>query len=117
MGIRPLSDVAVIQLEPPCTRSRGGLIRPDTRQHPIRTGHVLRVGPGRRWKSKTTGKWVFWPMDLKVGERIAFLAAVLQTKQGKSLQSSFSLGENEALIRETDVLFVIEDGEDVEISA
>ncbi len=117
MALRPLSDVLVVELEPPRTKTRGGLIRPDTKQHPIRVGRVLRAGPGRRWKSKATGKMVFWPMEAKPGERICFMAALLQTQQGRQIQGGYALGDNEALIRETDVLFVIDEGDDVEISA
>jgi co-chaperonin GroES (HSP10) len=117
MSLRPRSDALVIELEPPRTTTRGGIIHPDTKQHPIRTGRVVRAGPGRLWKSKATGKLIFWPMDVKVGERICFMAALLQTQQGRQVQSGYALNDNEALIRETDVLFVIEDGDNVEITA
>lgn len=112
--IRPVSDVLLIRLEPPKTEV-AGIIRPDTRQHPIRVGRVLRCGPGRSWKHKQTGKWSFWAVEAKPGDRVVFMAALLQTGQGRQVASSFAVADDQALIHETDVLMVIDGDEDVEI--
>jgi co-chaperonin GroES (HSP10) len=75
--------------------------------HPalIRQGVVTDAGPGRHYVDG-----VYKGMDVKVGERVAFLAATMDTKQGWQLTDRV-LGKDQALIRETDVLLVIEEGE------
>jgi chaperonin GroES len=117
VSVRPLSDVLVVRLEKARTTTAGGLIRPDTRQHPIRIGRVLQAGPGRRWKDRRTGQWSFWPTEAKPGDRVVFLAALLQTREGRQRSTSYSLDDDEALIRETDVLLVIDQDDPVEIDA
>jgi hypothetical protein len=52
-------------------------------------------------------------MEVQVGDRVVFAAALLDTKQGKSV--AHVLADDEALIRETDVLLVIPQGENIEI--
>jgi len=52
------------------------------------------------------------PLGVFVGDRVAFHMANLQTKQGKEL--CYRLDEGQGLIRESDVLFVLE--ADVEVS-
>lgn len=103
MSLRPLSDWVLVDLDPVPgeNASPGGIILP----HPalIRTGVAKRVGPGRLYADG-----VYKRTDLRVGERVVFLAAVLDTKQGHQLAGM--LGENEALVRESDVLFVDEEG-------
>lgn len=93
--------------------TEGGIIRPLIRQNPSRIGTVLRAGPGRRWKDRKTGKWSFWAMEAKPGDRVVFAAALLDVSQGKAL--AHVLDDNEAIIRETDVLLVIEQGTDINI--
>lgn len=115
MKLRPLNDVLLVRLEPARTTTAGGIVRPDTKQHPIRIAEVLRVGPGKRWKNARTGKFEYWPTDARPGDRVVFLAALLQTEQGQQQRRSYSLEDNQALIRETDVLFVVPKGEEVEI--
>lgn len=116
MNIRPISDVLLVKLEPPRTTTYGGILRPDTSQHPVRVGHVVRAGPGRWWKNRHSGQWTFWSTEAKPGDRVVFLAALLQTQQGRQLQSSFALNDDEALIRETDVMLVLPEGEEIEVS-
>lgn len=111
MNVRPLHDVLIVELEPVRETTSGGLIVPATVSPSIRTGRVLRAGPGRAWKPLEGGKKVFWPMDVRVGERVAFFTANLEHKQGR--QICYVLGDNEALLRETDVLFVVDDGVEV----
>lgn len=116
MNIRPLSDVLIVRLEPPRTKTRGGLIIPDTKPHPLRIGHVVRVGPGRSWKNRSTGKLAFWATEAQPGDRVLFMAALLQTGQGRQLTQGYALADDEALIRETDVLLVIDAGETAEFN-
>lgn len=113
MKFRPLRDVLLVRLEPARDITAGGIIRPLVRQNPSRIGTVLRAGPGRYWKDRTTGKMSFWPMEAKPGDRVVFAAALLDVSQGKAL--AHVLDDGQALIRETDVLLVIPQGEEVDI--
>lgn len=115
MKIRPVSDVLLVQLEPARTTTPAGIIRPDTKQHPIRVGRVLRTGPGRWWKNRHTGKWSYWAVEARPGDRVVFLAALLQTGHGRQMQRNFSLDDDQAMIRETDVMLVIDSTDNVEI--
>ena len=81
--------------------SKGGIILVDVEF--IRTGVALVVGPGNRFVDR------YVKMELQVGERVCFFAGAMDTKQGQAMRARLS--EDEALIRETDVLFVI-DGDD-----
>jgi co-chaperonin GroES (HSP10) len=63
---------------------------------------VLAVGPGRRNKK---GKLI--PTQVKVGDRFPFFKGASETRQGHAL--AMLLDENEALLLESDVLFVAEE--------
>jgi len=104
--LKPLHDYLVVELEPIKEFSRGGIIK--VAPEPIRTGRVKAIGPGRLYEDR------FVPTMLKVGERIAFFQAVTQTKQGHS--NRYSLCDSEELLRETDALFVLPEGLDLEVT-
>ena len=106
MKLRPLHDHIVVELEPVKEFTRGGIIK--VAPEPVRTGHVKAVGPGRLYMDK------FIPTELKVGDRIAFFQAVTDTLQGKLLH--WRLPDNTVLLRETDTLFVLPDGLDMEVT-
>jgi co-chaperonin GroES (HSP10) len=98
-------DWVRVRVDPAPVKSSGGIHLVGA--VPVRTATVLATGPGRRNR-----KGVLVPMELKVGDRFPFLKAVTETKQGHAL--GLLLEENEALIRENDVLFIME--EDVEVT-
>jgi co-chaperonin GroES (HSP10) len=102
MMLRPLSDWVLVELLPERERAVGAIVRVGS--DPIRLGRVLRAGPGRRLKG---GALV--AMGLVPGERIAFFRAVSETAEGRAIATELS--DSEALIRERDVLLVIEEGE------
>ena len=112
MRVRPLHDHVIVELEPAKELSRGGIIL--TTPEPVRIGRVISVGPGRLYRKTEGGKAHLVPTELKGGERIAFFQAVTQTKQGYEL--CYRLPENQAMLRETDALFVIPDGVDIEVT-
>jgi chaperonin GroES len=114
MNVRPLHDVLLIDIEQEKKVSSGGIILPDSSREPIRIGKVVAAGPGRSWKVRD-GKKTFWPMQAEAGDRVAFFMANLETKQGYQL--CHVLGEGHGLIRETDVLFVIPEGENIEVTS
>lgn len=112
MPLRPIHDHVVVELEPVKEFTRGGIIK--VSPEPVRVGRVLAVGPGRFYQKSEGGKGHFVPTELKGGERIAFFQAVTQTQQGYQL--SYRLPENQALLRETDALFVIPEGVEIEVT-
>jgi co-chaperonin GroES (HSP10) len=72
----------------------------------VRTGTVLKTGPGKFYTDK-----VYKPIDIKVGEHVAFFAGNMDTKQGKEIRSFIE--DDEALLPEPAILFAfeLEDGE------
>lgn len=104
MTFRPLNDWVLVTMDPlpAANTSGGGIIL--TQPALIRKGAVVAAGRGR-----TYSDGVYKPCTLRVGDRVAFLSAVLESKQG--YQVSGILAPNEALIREPDVLFIIEEGD------
>ena len=103
MPIRPLQDRVLLDLDPVKNESRGGILL--LGHDPIRTGKVLRVGPGFQFKDK------YVPTEVKPGERVAFLQAVLETRSEK--QINWCLPSNQALIREGDILGVVDERTDI----
>lgn len=116
--VRLLSDRLHVRLDPRKEKTAGGLVIPDTQAQPVRTGVILRRGPGRYVKTRRgrTDEYrdVFRPMEAQTGERVAFLIGSVDTKSGQAV--THYLQEDERVIREDDVLFVIPDGIDVEVS-
>jgi co-chaperonin GroES (HSP10) len=111
------SDRVLVRLDPRRTHTRGGLVIPDTEAQMIRTGVILQTGPGKwvKTRRRVTQDYreVLRPIEARVGERVAFFIGSVDTKSGQAV--SFHLREDERLIREEDVLFVIEEG-DVEVT-
>jgi chaperonin GroES len=107
MKLRPLGDWVLIELEPEKRKSKGGILMPGP--EPVRIARALRVGPGR-YNDK--GKFV--PTEIKPGERFPFFKAVADTGQNKYVGER--LPEDQEMIRESDILFVVEGKGDPEIS-
>jgi len=112
MKLRPLFDVLVVRLDPAATETSGGIVLPGTSPSPIRTGVVVRAGPGRHtYRAHRNRRGMsnegFRPTDVRVGERVVFLAALLDTQQGK--QVGYWLGDGVGLIHESDVLMACSD--------
>jgi hypothetical protein len=99
-----LSDWVLIELEPTPPLTNGGLIKIGS--DPVRIARALKVGPGRHYRDR------FVPTQIKPGDRFPFFKAASDTKQGKQLAEK--LPEGQDLVRESDILFVIE--ENVEVS-
>ena len=93
--IRPLANWLVVRLEEP--RKQSSVIVMNETSN-VRTAEVLRVGPGK-----------LGPIGVEVGERVAFLRWNLEHKPGKQLAAALAeLGEDIAMIKAEDVLFVFE---------
>jgi hypothetical protein len=91
---------------------------PDSSDPHIRTGVVLQTGPGRqrlhRRRSTQEYREVFHPIEVREGERVAFLIGSVDTKSGKAVTQY--LEDDERMLREDDLLFVIPEGTTVEVS-
>jgi len=99
MKIRPLYDrIVVKRIEETEEKVRGGIIIPDTAKEKPQEGVILAVGQGKRLDD---GK--LCPLDVKVGDRVLF---------GKYSGSEVPVkleGEDVLILREDEVLGVIED--------
>jgi len=96
MNIRPLQDRILVQRLKEEEKSRGGIIIPDSAKEKPMEGKVIAVGKGKILKD---GK--IWGIDVKKGDRILF---------SKYAGTGVEIGGEEHLImREDDVLGVIED--------
>ncbi|TPN09914.1 co-chaperone GroES [Mesorhizobium sp. B2-3-3] len=95
MTFRPLHDRILVRRIEAEEKTAGGIIIPDTAKEKPQEGEVIAVGPGARDDS---GKLV--PLDVNVGDRILF---------GKWSGTEIKLnGEDLIIMKETDVMGVIE---------
>jgi chaperonin GroES len=97
MNVRPLHDRLIIQRLEEGEQKVGGIIIPDTAKEKPQQGKVIAVGNG---KTKDDGKRL--PLDVKAGDRILF---------GKYSGQEIKLdGEEYLIMREDDVLAIIDNG-------
>ncbi len=95
MKFRPLGDRVLVKRVEEETKTKGGIIIPDTVKEKPQEGEVIAVGSGARDDS---GKIV--PLDVKVGDKILF---------GKWSGSEVKIdGEDLLIMKESDVLGVLE---------
>ncbi|HMJ12995.1 MAG TPA: co-chaperone GroES [Polyangiaceae bacterium] len=95
MQVRPLQDRVLIKREKEEQTSAGGIIIPDSaKEKPIR-GEIVAIGNGKIQEDGTTRK-----PDVRVGDRVLF-----GKYQGTEVQID---GEERLIIREDDILGVIE---------
>ena len=95
MKIRPLHDRILVKRIEEEAKSKGGIIIPDTAKEKPQEGKVIAVGKG-----KVTDDGELRPLDVHKGDRILF---------GKYSGTEIQLeGEEHLIIREDDVLAVLE---------
>ncbi len=95
MKFRPLHDRVVIKRVEEDTKTKGGIIIPDTAQEKPMQGEIIAVGPGGRDEA---GKLT--PLDVKKGDRILF---------GKWSGTEVKIDGTEYLImKESDVMGVLD---------
>ena len=95
MKLRPLQDRILVQRVEEETKTKGGIIIPDTAKEKPAEGKVVSVGEGRVGED---GKRV--ALEVKAGDRILF---------GKYAGTEVKIeGEEYLIMREDDVLGVIE---------
>jgi chaperonin GroES len=94
--IRPLNDRIIVRRVEDQEQMRGGLYIPDTAKEKPQEGKVIAVGNGKLLEN---GNRI--PIDLKAGDRVLF---------GKYAGTEIKLdGEEYLILREDDVLGVIDD--------
>jgi chaperonin GroES len=95
MKFRPLHDRVVVRRVDEDTKTKGGIIIPDTAQEKPMQGEIIAVGPGKR---DDAGKLI--PIDLKAGEMVLF---------GKWSGTEVKIdGEELLIMSESDIMGVIE---------
>ncbi|HOC58969.1 MAG TPA: co-chaperone GroES [Smithellaceae bacterium] len=95
MKIRPLQDRIIVKRLEEETKTKGGIIIPDTAKEKPIEGKVIAVGTG---KKTDDGKKI--PVDVKVGDKVLF------SKYGGTEVKID--GEEYLIMREDDILGVIE---------
>ena len=99
MKVRPLHDRVIIERIEESEQRVGGIIIPDSAKEKPQQGKVIAAGNG---KAKDDGRRV--PLDVKAGDTILF---------GKYSGQEIKLdGEEYLIMREDEVLAVLEDGTD-----
>ncbi len=95
MNIRPLQDRVILKRVKEEEKTKGGIIIPDTAKEKPIEGEVVAVGNGKMLEDGTIKK-----LDVKVGDRVLF---------GKYSGTEVKLdGEERLIVREDDILAVIE---------
>ncbi len=95
MKFRPLGDRVLVKRVEEESRTKGGIIIPDTAKEKPQEGEVVAAGPGARDDS---GK--VQPLELKAGDKILF---------GKWSGTEVKVdGEDLIIMKESDVLGVLE---------
>ena len=95
MKVRPLNDrILAVRMEEN-TKTKGGIIIPDTAKEKPLEGKVMAVGPG---KMDDTGKRI--PLDVKRGDKILF-----SKYAGTEIKIN---GVEHLFLKEDDILGVIE---------
>ena len=97
MKFRPLGDRVVVRRVQEDQKTPGGIIIPDTVQEKPQEGEIIAVGPGAL---DDNGKRI--PMDVKKGDE------VLYSKYGGTETKDPTTGEDLLVLRESDVLALIE---------
>src|SRR3954462_993473 len=95
MKFRPLHDRVVVRRVDEDTKTKGGIIIPDTAQEKPMQGEIIAVGPGGRDEA---GKLI--PIDVKVGDVVLF---------GKWSGTEVKIdGQDLLIMKESDIMGVID---------
>ena len=95
MKFRPLHDRVVVKRVDEDTKTKGGIIIPETAQEKPMQGKIIAVGPGARDES---GKLV--PLDVKKGDLVLF---------GKWSGTEVKIDGDELMImKESDIMGVLD---------
>ena len=96
MKFRPLHDRVVVRRIDSDSKTKGGIIIPDTAQEKPQEGEVVSVGPGKR-----NEKGDIVALEVKAGDRVLF---------GKWSGTEVKIdGEDLLIMNESDIMAVLED--------
>jgi chaperonin GroES len=95
MKVRPLGDRVLVKRIKEEEKTKGGIIIPDTAKEKPQEGHVMAVGSGTTVQD---GKLV--PLEVKTGDKVLF-----SRYSGNDIKLE---GEEHLIVRESDILGVIE---------
>ena len=104
MKFRPLHDRVVVKRIEEDTKTAGGIIIPDTAKEKPQQGEVIAVGPGARDESGKVNA-----LDVKVGDRVLFAKW-----SGSEVKID---GEDLLIMKESDILGIIEGKASVRVAA
>ncbi|HTO55882.1 MAG TPA: co-chaperone GroES [Myxococcota bacterium] len=94
MKIRPLHDRVLVKRIEEESKTKGGIIIPDTAKEKPQEGRVVAVGSGKILEDGTVR-----PLDVKAGDKILF---------GKYSGSEITLdGDEHIILREEDLLAIL----------
>ena len=94
MKFRPLHDRVVVKRVQEETKTKGGIIIPDTATEKPQQGEVIAVGPGARGENGEIA-----PLDVKAGDKVLF---------GKWSGTEVKIdGEDLVIMKETDIMGVL----------
>jgi len=97
MNFRPLHDRVLVRRLEEEQKTAGGIIIPDTAKEKPMQGEVIAVGPGAK-----NDKGEVSPPDVKAGDRVLF---------GKWSGTEVKIdGEELLIMKETDIMGIIENG-------
>lgn len=104
MKFRPLHDRVLVRRIEEDTKTAGGIIVPDTAKEKPMQGKVIAVGPGARDEN---GKLI--PLEIRTGDRVLF---------GKWSGTEVKIdGEDLLIMKESDILGVLEGAGSVRVAA
>jgi len=95
MSVKPLDDRVLIKQSQAEERTAGGIVLPDTAKEKPQRGKVVATGPGKLLDSGERGQ-----MSLKKGDQVFYAKY-----SGAEVKID---GEEYVILRETDVLAVVE---------
>ena len=95
MKFRPLHDRVLVKRVEEETKTKGGIIIPDTAKEKPMQGEVLAVGPGARDENGKVS-----PLDVKAGDRVLF---------GKWSGTEVRIdGQDLLIMKESDIMGIVE---------
>ncbi|MGI9388201.1 MAG: co-chaperone GroES [Methyloligellaceae bacterium] len=104
MKFRPLHDRVVVRRIEDDDKTTGGIIIPDTAKEKPGQGEVIAAGPGAR-----NDKGEVQPLNVKAGDRVLF---------GKWSGTDVKIdGEDYLIMKENDIMGIIEEAHDVKAAA
>jgi chaperonin GroES len=98
MALQPLDDRILVQRVASEEKTAGGILLPDNAKEKPQKGKIVAVGPGKVKKDGTRAA-----LQVKVGDVVIFTSWA-----GDEVKKQFSTGEDLLIMREEDVLAVID---------